>query len=337
MKKLVSISFGLLLFLFLTACGNQSVTSEVIEDGKKLKEVSIMLDWYPNAVHSYLYVAQEKGYFEEEGVKLDIQFPANTTDPLTLTAAGKVTLGLYYQPDVIMARANENIPVKSVAGIVQSPMNYTVFPADSSIQSPKDLEGKRVGYPGIPLNEALLETIVTHEGGDISKVEMIDVGFELNSSLVTENVDAVIGAFINHEVPVLHHKGFETRHFNPVEYGVPAYSEIVLITSDETWKKEKETIQAFWRAAQKGYQFMKGNPDEALTILLNNQDEANFPLEEVVERESMEILLPKMEEGGVEFGTQNEETWTEVSHWLKKVGLIEEIPEVSDMVVNIEE
>ncbi|WP_428910224.1 ABC transporter substrate-binding protein [Niallia sp. Krafla_26] len=343
MKKLVSISMGLLLLLFLAACGSNSTSIEATdkdqtsEKGKELKEVSIMLDWYPNAVHSYLYVAQEKGYFEEEGLKVDIQFPANTTDPLTLAAAGKVTLGLYYQPDVIMAKVNENVPVKSVAAIVQSPTNYTVFPADSSIQSPKDLEGKKVGYPGIPLNEALLETIVSHDGGDIKKVEMIDVGFELNSSLVTENVDAVIGAYINHEVPVLEHNGFDTRYFNLVDYGVPSYNEIVLITSEDTWEKEKESIQAFWRAAEKGFQFMKENPDEALEVLLNNQDQANFPLVEEVEKESLEVLLPKMEEGGVQFGTQNEETWTEVANWLKETGLIKEVPNVSDLIVNIEE
>ena len=39
------------------------------------EKVSIMLDWYPNAVHSFLYVAEEKGYFEDEGIELDIQFP----------------------------------------------------------------------------------------------------------------------------------------------------------------------------------------------------------------------------------------------------------------------
>ncbi|WP_338471162.1 ABC transporter substrate-binding protein [Niallia sp. XMNu-256] len=337
MKKWASISLGFLILLVLTACGStDSASTEAADDGKELKEVSIMLDWYPNAVHSYLYVAQEKGYFEEEGVKLDIQFPANTTDPLTLTAAGKVTLGLYYQPDVIMARANENVPVKSIAGIVQSPTNHIVVAADSPVKSPKDLEGKKVGYPGIPLNEALLETMVSHDGGNINQVEMIDVGFELNSSLVTENVDAVIGAFVNHEVPVLKHSGFKTRYFNPVDYGVPSYNEIVLITSDDTWEKEKDAIQAFWRAAQKGYEFMSENPEEALTILLNNQDQANFPLEEAVEKESIEILLPKM--GGVDdFGTQDGELWVEVSHWLKNVGLIEEIPNVSDIVQNIEE
>ena len=342
-KKLIGMSLSLLVLFMLVACGGQTTAQDETEqagsneESKELKEVSIMLDWYPNAVHSYLYVAQEKGYFEEEGVKVNIQFPANPTDPLTLAAAGKVTLGLYYQPDVIMAKANENVPIKSVAAIVQSPLNHVVLPADSSVQSPKDLEGKKIGYPGIPLNEVMLQTMVEHDGGDFNKVEMFDVGFELNSSLVTGNVDAMIGAYINHEVPVLNHQGFETRHFNPVDYGVPAYNEIVLVTSDDTWEKEKEAIQSFWKAAEKGYEFMRENPDEALTILLNNQDQANFPLEEAVEKESLEVLLPKMEENGAPFGTQNEKTWTEVSNWLKESGLIEEVPEVSDMVVNVEE
>jgi len=339
MKYLVRVGVSVFLILLLAACGgNATEKNETAGDqNADSKEVSIMLDWYPNAVHSYIYVAQEKGYFEEEGVKVDIQFPANPTDPLTLAAAGKVTLGLYYQPDVIMARANENVPVKSLASIVRTPLNHIVLPADSSIKSPKDLVGKTVGYPGIELNEPLLQTMVEHDGGDASKVKLIDIGFDLNSAIVTGNTDAVIGTFINHEVPVLKHKGFETRDFNPVDYGVPSYSEIVLVTGDETWEKEKEAIEAFWRAAKKGYEFMKENPEEALSILLKNQDEANFPLEAAVEKESLEILLPKMEEEGATFGSQTEESWLEISEWLKEVGLIEKVPQAKDIFVNMEE
>ncbi len=106
-----------------------------------------MLDWYPNAIHSYLYVAQEKGFFDAENVEVDIQFPANPTDPMNLAAAGKVTLGLYYQPDVILAQANEQVPVKAIASIVREPLNYTVMLEDSPIQSPKDLEGKKNRLP----------------------------------------------------------------------------------------------------------------------------------------------------------------------------------------------
>lgn len=346
MKKFMMICFSLLCILLLAACGGNNSSQEADRTGntnqesegnKELKEVSIMLDWYPNAIHSYLYVAQEKGYFEEEGVQVDIQFPTNPTDPLNLTAAGQITLGLYYQPDVMMAQANENVPVKSIASIVRSPLNHVVFLEDQPIQSPKDLEGKKVGYPGIPLNEVLLDTMVTHDGGDFSKVEMIDVGFDLNSAVVTENTDAVIGAYINHEVPVLKHEGYETRHLNPVDYGVPSYNEIVLVTADKTWEKEKEAIQSFWKGAEKGYEFMKGNPEEALTILLNNQEEASFPLVEEVEKESLEILLPKMADEGAAFGSQDEENWEEVRDWMHEAGLIETAPEVNEMIINMEE
>src|SRR5699024_9186867 len=110
---LLTIDFVLLL---LRACGeyNSESKGENSVASDEVKTISIMLDCYPNAVHSYLYVAEEKGYFAEEGLDVEFQFPANPTDPLTLAASGNVTMGLYYQPDVIMAKANEDIPVKAV-------------------------------------------------------------------------------------------------------------------------------------------------------------------------------------------------------------------------------
>lgn len=317
----------------LAACGGNE-TESGSEEQEALKEMDIMLDWYPNAVHSYLYVAEEKGYFAKEGLKVNIRFPANPTDPLTLAAAGKITLGFYYQPDVIMARANENVPVKAVGAIVRSPLNHVVLLDESPVQSPKDLEDKIVGYPGIPLNEALLKTMIEFDGGDFEKVNFVDVGFELGSSIVSKQADAVIGAYINHEVPVLRHKGYETRYFNPTDYGVPSYYELVAVTNDDTWEKDEESIRAFWRAAEKGYADMKNNPEEALDILLSNQDEANFPLEKEVEKESLEILLGKMESDNG-FGSQDAASWQEVTDWLKSGGLIKNAPAVEDMYVNL--
>ena len=329
----------IMVFTILSACGNGNENEkEVVEEGKSTDEtnkVSIMLDWYPNAVHSYLYVAEEKGYFEEEGIDVEFQFPANPTDPLTLAASGKITMGLYYQPDVIMAKANEDIPVKAVAAIVREPLNHVVYRSDDPIKSPKELEGKQVGYPGIPINEALVKTVVEHDGGDYEQVEMINVEFELGSSLISEQVDAVSDMFVNHEVPLLRSEGYDVDFINPVDYGVPSYYEVVAVTSDETWEEEQESIEAFWRAARKGYDFMVENEEEALQILLDNQDEANFPLDKEVETESLNILLPKMEsEEG--FGTQEKASWEETANWLKEYGLIEEVPNIDDIFVNIE-
>jgi len=329
-KRLILFMSSVLLMIVVAACSEES-SNDHGEEG--LKEIDVMLDWYPNAVHSFLYVAEEKGYFAEENLDVSIQFPSNTTDPLNLAASGNVTLGFYYQPDVIMARANEDVPVKSVGAIVRSPLNYLVFKEDRQIKTPADLIGKKVGYPGIPINQALLTTMMKDVGEDPDDVELIDVGFELGSAIITENVDAVFGAFVNHEVPVLEHEGYDIDYISPVDFGVPNYYELVVVTGDDTWEKQQDEIEAFWRAAQKGFDFMADNPDEALNILLNNQDEANFPLDEAVEKESMDILLPKMKAtDGLR--KQEEQSWQETAEWLKDVGLISGIPAMEDLFVD---
>lgn len=318
---------SLCLIFLLAACGDSTKETE--------EPITVMLDWYPNALHSFLYVAEEKGYFEDAGLDVEFRFPANPTDPLTLAATDKVTIGLYYQPDVIMARANEGVPIKSIASIVREPLNHLVYHSDNPINSPKELVGKKVGYPGIPINEALVKTMVEFDGGDYEQVELINVEFELGSSLISEQVDAVSGMFVNHEVPSLRSQGHELDYINPVDYGVPSYHEVVAVTSDNTWEKRQDEIIKFWHAATKAYEFMVENEEAALQILLDFQDEANFPLDKDVEMESLQILLPKME-SDTSFGSQNLNSWEETANWLKSFGLIEEIPEMDDVFVNIE-
>lgn len=330
---------GILAAMLLAGCGSSTNEEGAEESGggsEEMQDVSLMLDWYPNAVHSFLYVAEEKGYFKEEGINLDIQFPANATDPIGMAASDQVTMAITYQPDVIVARTEQNVGVKSVGTIVREPLNRVVSLAESNIKSPKDLEGKTVGYTGIPLNESIVKTMVEEDGGDPSKVELVDVGFELNSTLISKRADAVVGAYINHEVPLLEFEGYQTANFDLTKYGVPSFYELIAVTSDKTWEENPELIQAFWRAAEKGFADMKANPDEALDILMANQETENFPLEEAVEKESMAILLPLME-GEQGFGYQEEEPWQETADWMKETGLIQNDPVIDDLYVNMPE
>ncbi|ONK24656.1 ABC transporter substrate-binding protein [Siminovitchia sp. FSL H7-0308] len=341
MRKRIVFYCALFAVMLLSACGGEqgetaSSPDKTKETDKELQSFDIMLDWYPNAVHSYLYAAKEKGFFEEEGLDVNIRFPANPTDPINLAATGDIELGIGYQSDVITARA-DGVQVKSVAAIVRSPLNHIIYLKDSDIKRPKDLEGRTVGWPGTPLNEPLVQTIVESDGGDMSKVKMTDVGFELNAAIATKRVDAVTGAFINHEVPMLANQGVETEHFNPVDYGVPSYYELVFVTNDDTWKEKEDSIRSFWKAASKGYEFMKENPEEALEILLNNQDDENFPLNKEVEQESLNILLPKMEKENEAFGSQSEDLWNEVIQWLEDTDYVEKAPPAEEMYINIVE
>lgn len=87
-----------------------------------LTELTVLLDWYPNAVHTFLYAAEEQGYFKDAGLKVKLQTPADTNDALKLVATGKADLALSYQMQVAVSRS-EDIPIVSVAAIVRHPLN----------------------------------------------------------------------------------------------------------------------------------------------------------------------------------------------------------------------
>lgn len=324
--------------LVLSGCsGNTPAPTATADGGENLREISVVLDWYPNALHAFLYDAIEKGYFEEEGLKVNIQFPSNANDAMSLVAAGQAEIGLYYQQDVIIARANQNVPVKSIGAVVQAPLNIVLSLKEKNITSPTDLVGKTVGYAGTELSEALIRSIMANVGADSSDVTMIDVGFDLMSSMTTGNVDATIGCLVNHEVPQLEEEGFEVNYFDLDDYGVPTYYEGVFLANDETIAQEPEMLQGFLRACAKGFDDMQADPDGVLQILLDNQNEENFPLSQTVEQKSMATLLPLMETADAPFLSQTEECWQNNVDWLLSEGLIQSAPALEDLYVTLYE
>lgn len=305
------------------------------DGGGALRELDVVLDWYPNALHAFLYVAMEKGYYADEGLKVNIRFPSNANDAISLVAAGRADIGLYYQQDVIQARANQAVPVKSIGAVVQGPLNIVLSLAEKDISSPADLTGKTVGYAGTELSEAIVRSIMANVGADYGSVQLVDVGFDLMSSMTTGSVDATIGCLVNHEVPQMEEEGFDVSWFDLDDYGVPTYYEGVFLANDTAVERDGETLSAFLRASARGFADLKAEPEEALAILLANQNEENFPLSETVERSSMAVLLPMMETAESAFLSQSDECWRENIGWMLEQGLIDRAPELDEVRVNI--
>lgn len=317
--------------MLLCGCGASAGDNET----SGLKELDVVLDWYPNALHAFLYVAIEKGYYEEEGLKVNIRFPSNANDAISLVAAGQADIGLYYQQDVIQARAQQDVPVKSIGAVVQGPLNIVLSLEEKGITSAGDLVGKTIGYAGTELSEALIRSIMQYVGADYSDVTMIDVGFDLMSSMTTGNVDATIGCLVNHEVPQMEEEGFSVNWFDLDDYGVPTYYEGIFLASDETIANDSETLQAFLRASAKGFADMKADPEAALATLLANQNAENFPLSETVERKSMGVLIPMMETADAAFLSQSDACWQENIDWMLEQGLIDAAVPLDDVRVNL--
>ncbi|MBQ9092303.1 MAG: ABC transporter substrate-binding protein, partial [Anaerotignum sp.] len=111
--------------------------------------------------------------------------------------------------------------------------------------------------------------------------------------------------------------------------------EQVFLAGRDPVENNPEKIQKFLRACQKGFDFMQENPEEALQILLNNQNAENFPLSPTVETASMGMLLPAMETADAPFMSQDTAVWQKNADWLYEMGLLSEQADVSFMVVDL--
>lgn len=161
-----------LVFLALVACDNNE--SQDSKDSENLKEVTVVLDWTPNTNHTGLYVALENGYFEAEGLKVEIIQPSSGTAD-QLVATERAQFGVSYQESVTLARL-EDIPVVSIAAVIQNNTSGFASLASKGIESPKDFEGKSYGGWGSPIEVAMLEALMEKDGGDFEKVEILTSG-----------------------------------------------------------------------------------------------------------------------------------------------------------------
>jgi putative hydroxymethylpyrimidine transport system substrate-binding protein len=280
-------------------------------------KISVALDWYPWSNHTGLYVAQDRGYYRDEGLDVNIYVPSNPEDVLKLVGSGKDAFGISYQSDVLLA-GGEGIPVKSVAALVQHPLNSVMTLKESGITRPKQLEGKKVGYPGIPGHEALLATMMEKDGSSIDKVEMVNVGFDLVQALIGKKVDAVLGAYWVHESILAELEGYPVSVMKVEDWGVPDFYELVLVTNEKTSKEQPEVVKRFLAATAKGYADAKKEPAKALDLLMKANPETNRAMEE----KGIQLLMPLWTDGVPAFGWQTKERWQSYADWMRQKKLL---------------
>ncbi len=300
------------------------------EDGSAdLKKVTVILDYVPNTNHTGMYVALDKGYYEEEGLDVEIIEPTDGATA-TLVAQQKGTFGISYQEDVTIALTSEDpLPIKAVATIIQHNTSGFVALADSGIESPADFEGKTYAGWGGPGESAVLEACMKQEGRDFSKLNMVisdGSGFEaLGKSCdlmwFFEGWDCINASMNDVELNYMELRQLDER----LDYYTP-----VIITSDAVIESDPEMISSFLRATEKGYEDCISDPDAAAEILSSHAPDYDIEML----KQSQEYLAGKYMEDTDVWGLMKDEVWDNYSAFLQEYGVIEEAIPAADCYTN---
>ncbi|MDO4322274.1 MAG: ABC transporter substrate-binding protein [Lachnospiraceae bacterium] len=294
-----------------------------------LKKVTVILDYVPNTNHTGMYVALDKGYYEEEGLDVEIIEPTDGATA-TLVAQQKGTFGISYQEDVTIAlTAEDPLPVKAVAAVIQHNTSGFVSLADSGIESPADFEGKTYAGWGGPGEAAVLEACMTQAGVDFSKLNMVisdGSGFEaLGKSCdlmwFFEGWDSVIAEMNGCELNYMECRELDER----LDYYTP-----VIIASDAVLESDPEMVSAFLRATEKGYADTIADPDAAAEILSSHAPDYDIEMLKM----SQEYLAGKFMEDTEVWGMMKDEVWDNYSSFLQEYGVIEEALPASECYTN---
>lgn len=226
-------------------------------------EVTLALDFTPNAVHAPIYAAVREGFDRAAGVRLRVRTPGASPDSLKEVLSGRADLGVLDIHDLGLA-AVRGRDVVGVGALVQRPLAAII--AAPGIRRPRDLEGRRVGVSGVPSDPAVLAAVMRGDGGDPRTVRQVTIGFSAVQSLLSGRIDAV-PAFWSAEGVALRQRGLRVREFRVDDYGAPRYPEVVLVARRETLARRGREVRAVLGALRRGVADVRAHPAAAVAAV----------------------------------------------------------------------
>jgi len=232
---------------------------------EELIEVTLFLSYIPSVQFAPLYVAAEKGYFEEEGIDITFENSFNEADGVDRLAVNDLQFGIISGEQVLIGRGADK-PLVYVYEWYHSFPVGVVAPADSGIEEPADLVGKKVGIPG-PFGASFigLRALLSVNDIDELEVQLEFIGFTQQEAVCTGQVDAATVYIANEPLAI------EKNCFEVTVISVSDYIELVsngLVTNEETIENNPELVAGMSRAIQRGILDTLENPDEAFEISL---------------------------------------------------------------------
>jgi putative hydroxymethylpyrimidine transport system substrate-binding protein len=288
-------------------------------------KITLLLDWFVNPDHGPIIIAEEKGYFKDAGLDVEVIAPADPADPPKLVAAGRAELAISYQPQLHLQVA-EGLPLVRVGTLVATPLNCLLVLADGPVKSIADLRGGKVGFSVAGVEEALLKTILERNDVDLDEIDLVNVNWSLSPSLMSGQVDAVIGAFRNFELNQMDIEGVKGRCFYLEEEGLPAYDELIYIANRDSMNKD--VIRRFLQATELATQYIINHPQGSWDIFKSTAKE----LDDELNKRAWIDTLPRL---ALRPAALDAGRYVRFEAFLKDAGLLKDTRDVELLAVDV--
>lgn len=288
-------------------------------------KMTLLLDWFINPDHGPIIVAQELGLFADQGLEVEIIPPADPSAPPKLVAAGQGDMAISYQPSQHLHVA-EGLPLIRIGTLVATPLNCLLVLQDGPIQEISQLKGAKIGFSVAGVEEAVLTAMLGKHGVSLDEVEMVNVNFALSPSLMSGQVDAVIGAYRNFELNQMEIEGVEGKCFYVEEEGVPTYDELIYVANPELM--DRDQVRRFLRATELATQYIVNNPEASWDLFKGYAPE----LDDALNAKAWVDTLPRF---ALRPEALDEGRYTRFDQFLAESGLVTGTRPVSALAIDL--
>jgi NitT/TauT family transport system substrate-binding protein len=311
LKKMVLITLGLALGL--SACSSPTPAGEA----GTLVHIRLPMGYIPNVQFAPLYVAVEKGYFSDAGIQIEFDYSFET-DGVALVGADELQFAVVSGEQVLLARA-QGLPVVYVAAWYQQYPVAVVSKVEQGILEPADLQGKKIGLPGLfGANYIGLAALLYSAGLSEQDVTLDSIGFNQVEALATDQEQAV-SVYTANEPVQLKAQGYDLNEIRVSDHVQLASNG--LLTNEATIAQHPDLVRGMVSALLKGLAATSADPAEAYEIsrkYVENLSQADEAIQKEVLARSIELWRADRS------GYSDPQAWQNMQATLIQMGLLVE-------------
>jgi len=292
--------------------------------------VTLGLEWFLNPDHVPFFVADERGYYRDVDIELDVWEPDEHYDTLEMLATGDLDVAIT-EPIHLVEELAAGTDVSGIAEFLHT-QGGIMYPTDRDWETPAALpEGVRLNYPGAPGEDGrrMVANMVQNAGGDLTADDITPVerGFHHTDAIADGDADIAFLAFHNFEIVEARHRGIDASLWELPDYGVPDFNRLVLAAADDRLADESDLLTRFLDATRRGLRDTIEDGSAAVDVFFERNPEirtADPALLDAIAADTLTRFVDDLR--------QDRQMYDALGEWCVDLGIVESAPSTEELI-----